>query len=73
MTCSPVLSKSLTSTMIFLDDHINYPRSGDDDNCCALLIDADNSVVLESFDDTTAEEVRSELAYRAVSNATLSR
>ena len=59
--------------MIFLDDHINYLRSGEDDNCCALLIDADNSVVLESFGDTTAEEVRSKLAYRTVSNVLLSR
>ena len=52
-------------------DHLFY--SPEEESCCALLIDADNSVVLESFRDTTAEEVRSELAYQTVSNAPLSR
>ena len=56
-------------------------RSGTDDNCCSLFIDADNSALLELIDetteddvygeladDTTVDDVRGELAYRTVSN-----
>ena len=64
------LSCNFKSSYVRVTDYLFC--SEDKDNSCALLIDADNSVVLESFDDTTAEEVRSELAYRTVSNALLS-
>lgn len=45
---------------------LSIPASGNDDNCCALLIDADNSALLEPVQDAATESVRDELAARTV-------
>ena len=46
-------------------------RSGTDDNCCSLFIDADNSALLTPPKDETKDSVKEELAFRTVSTIIL--
>ena len=46
-------------------DHLFY--SPEEESCCALLIDADNSALLQPDETNTVEDVYRELACRTVS------